>query len=170
MGVMMANPFCPNCVDGDLEMRSSTIYCTRCGAAWQSTTEPVGGVPGVAHFRTREIAEVCDCGFENKIGGQCSCGNAHEKENEPEQVSTPAPALVEHVSADKNYSTGDVVDALRALVDRLDLMVKNRSYSDVFRIAAVHGWPYDGPNFESELKEAKEALVAWLERRKTCAR
>ena len=50
------------------------------------------------------------------------------------------------------------IDALRALVAKLEAIIAHPSYKAVFAIAMLHGQPYDGPDYAEELKRAKAAL------------
>lgn len=56
------------------------------------------------------------------------------------------------------------VEALRALVDKLDLMDRDPSLLGVFSLAAIHGMHYGGPNWAKELREAHAALAAAAEK------
>ena len=53
-----------------------------------------------------------------------------------------------------------VSEALRKLVDACVAVDAHPAYHSVFILAAVHGCPYDGPRFCSELSEAKLVLAA----------
>jgi hypothetical protein len=48
--------------------------------------------------------------------------------------------------------------ALRALIDRLDLVHEDERYKSVWMMYMIHGGRYDGPTYEQELRDAKRAL------------
>ena len=49
-------------------------------------------------------------------------------------------------------------EALEALVAKLEAIGLNEQFKSVFTLAWVHGQNYTGPNWEKELKDAKEVL------------
>jgi len=59
-----------------------------------------------------------------------------------------------------NYSMRSALleQALRKLVDKLDKINSDPSYQSIWTLAAAHGIIYDGPNYEKELRRAKQAL------------
>ena len=52
----------------------------------------------------------------------------------------------------------DVKDALKNLVDKLDLIEKNDEYQGVWGLYHVHGGNYKGPTYEQEIKKARALL------------
>jgi hypothetical protein len=52
----------------------------------------------------------------------------------------------------------DVTDALKKLLDRLDLIDGSPEYKGVWTFYHVHGMEYKGPTYEHEFKQAR-ALV-----------
>jgi len=54
-------------------------------------------------------------------------------------------------------------DALRVLVERLDFVHANPAYKEVWYIALVHGFRYQGPKYVVELEAAKKALAGEVE-------
>lgn len=55
---------------------------------------------------------------------------------------------------------GDPIQALRALVDRIDEINKHPDFHSVFFSAYVHGVKYTGPTWNEPLTNAKAALAA----------
>lgn len=60
--------------------------------------------------------------------------------------------------ANLRIEENELLAAARALADKLDEIVKHPSYLTVFTIAATHGVPYYGPNYEMELKRLRELI------------
>ena len=54
----------------------------------------------------------------------------------------------------------EVRNALAALVNKLDAVVSDPSFGQVFTSAYMHGIEYTGPDFGKELEEAKRALLS----------
>ena len=52
----------------------------------------------------------------------------------------------------------EVIEALRALVDRLEEIHAHPAFKGVWTLYHVHGGVYDGPTWVEELKRAKKAL------------
>lgn len=52
-------------------------------------------------------------------------------------------------------------EALRALYARLDEITRHPSYQSVFTLAQVHGAPYQGPQWGTEVEQARAALAAF---------
>lgn len=48
--------------------------------------------------------------------------------------------------------------ALRALVERLDVVHADPTYQTVWVLAQIHGAPYEGPKYDVELSAARAAL------------
>jgi hypothetical protein len=55
---------------------------------------------------------------------------------------------------------GEVIRALRALVEKLDEINAHPAFKSVWTLHHVHGGVYDGPNWVTELERAKKALEA----------
>ena len=51
-----------------------------------------------------------------------------------------------------------LAEALRALVDKLDVIAQHQEYLAVWALADAHGLVYDGPTWERELVEARRVL------------
>lgn len=55
----------------------------------------------------------------------------------------------------------EIIDAARAMVDKLRLIEKDGRCGSIFVFAANHGCVYSGPNYEQELKNLEASLNAF---------
>lgn len=54
-----------------------------------------------------------------------------------------------------------LVKAIKGLTQQLDRVHSDPTYENVWRIAQMHIGSYQGPKYEKEMEEAKEALAQW---------
>lgn len=60
----------------------------------------------------------------------------------------------------------EVVEALEALIKKIEAIHDNADYQSVWSVYAFHGGRYEGPTYVSELQQARAALAAQSAREK----
>ena len=61
--------------------------------------------------------------------------------------------------AEANGRAERLEGALKPLVEKLDAIELHGGANSAFRVAAIHGFEYEGPKYADELKEARAALT-----------
>ena len=51
-----------------------------------------------------------------------------------------------------------VVEAAKALIEKLEVIHENAAYQSVWTFYTIHGMKYDGPTYEREFESLKTAL------------
>lgn len=84
--------------------------------------------------------------------GSISCGLCDDENNTVEYRVATAPNLLKQ--------RDDLLEALTALVDKLDAIDKTSNLNGIFLHAMNHGIPYVGPNYSGEIQSARTLIAS----------